>query len=357
MSAPKKVWIDLDNTPHVPLFLPIIRALESEGHIVIVTARDAFQVCALADYHGLRYTRVGRHYGGNRVLKVAGTLWRAAQLLPLVLRDRPDLSMSHGSRSLVIVSALLRIPSILMFDYEHTISVPIARPALGVVPEWIDTHRLVRHFRLGIRSYHGLKEDVYAPSFHPDPSILENLGVASQDILVTIRPPATEAHYHNPEAELLFVEVVEYLGAMPQVRMVILPRTAGAQAEFVRRAWPEWCEARRIIIPGRALDGLNLIWHSDLVVSGGGTMNREAAALGVPVYSIFRGRLGAVDRYLADHGRLVLIGSVDEVHSKIRVERRRRDTKLAAAERPALRQIIGAVHELIDLSSREATRR
>jgi len=110
-AAPRRIWIDLDNTPHVPFFLPIIRELEREGHSVVVTARDAFQVCGLADHHGLAYTTVGRHYGANKTMKVAGTVWRAAQLLPLVLREKPDISMSHGSRPLVLVSALLRIPA------------------------------------------------------------------------------------------------------------------------------------------------------------------------------------------------------------------------------------------------------
>jgi uncharacterized protein len=348
--ASKRIWIDLDNTPHVPLFLPIIRELERDGHAVVVTARDAFQVCGVADYHGLAYTKVGRHYGANKLMKVAGTLWRAAQLLPLVLREKPDISMSHGSRPLVIVSGLLRIPTMLLFDYEHAERIPFLRPALGVAPESIHDPELAKDFRHGVRSYAGLKEDVYAASFRPDPSILADLCLTGEDILVTIRPPATEAHYHNPEADTLYVEVVEFLGATPGVRMVILPRTAGAQREFVCRTWPRWCKERRIIIPQHAVDGLDLIWYSDLVVSGGGTMNREAAALGVPVYSIFRGKLGAVDRYLAREGRLVLIENREDVRSKLRVMKRPRGSAPECAERPALRQIMDAAHELMDLS-------
>jgi len=347
----KRIWIDLDNTPHVPFFLPIIRELEREGHSVAVTARDAFQVCALAEYHGLSCTTVGRHYGANKAMKVAGTVWRAAQLLPLVLREKPDISMSHGSRPLVLVSALLGIPSMLLFDYEHARRLPFAKPTLGVAPESISDPGLAKDFRHGIRSYRGLKEDVYAPCFQPDPSILNHLGLASQDILVTIRPPATAAHYHNPEAETLFVEAIEFLGSLDGVSMVILPRTAGAQGEFVRRRWPRWCETRKIIVPAEPLDGLNLIWFSDLVVSGGGTMNREAAALGVPVCSIFRGKLGAVDRNLAREGRLVLIEKPEDVRTKIQPVKRSRGPSPASRERPALQQILSAAHELLELSN------
>jgi uncharacterized protein len=346
----KRVWIDLDNTPHVPFFLPIIRELERAGHSVVVTARDAFQVREVAAYHGLACTIIGRHYGASKLMKVAGTVWRALQLLPFVWRNKPDISMSHGSRPLVIVSALLRIPSMLLFDYEYAKRLPLLKPALGVAPESIADPALAKGFRYGLRSYSGLKEDVYAGAFRPDPAILADLEVAEDQILVTIRPPATEAHYHNPDAEALFVKVVEFLGEMSGVRMVILPRTKGPQRDLIRRTWPRLCEEKKIIIPGHALDGLNLVWFSDLVVSGGGTMNREAAALGVPVYSIFRGKLGAVDRYLAREGRLVLIETAEDVRLKVRAVKRDRGSAPEHAERPALRQILDAAHELMELS-------
>lgn len=348
--APKRLWIDLDNTPHVPFFLPIIRELEREGHSALITARDAYQVCAVAEYHGLACATVGRHYGANIAMKVVGTLWRAAQLIPWVLRNRPDVSMSHGSRPLVLVSALLGIPSMLLLDYEYAERLPFVRPSFGVAPEAIAELDLGRGFRHGMRFYRGLKEDVYAASFQPDQSLLATLGVSAEEMLVTIRPPATEAHYHNPEADTLYVEVVQRLGATEGVRMVILPRTAGAQREFVFRTWPEWCGSGKIVVPQQALDGLNLIWFSDFVVSGGGTMNREAAALGVPVYSIFRGKLGALDRWLAREGRLVLIESCADVHSKLRIEKRSKKPVFVAADRPALRDILDAAHELIELS-------
>jgi predicted glycosyltransferase len=349
-AGSKRVWIDLDNTPHVPFFLPIIRALEREGHHVIVTARDAFQVCSLATFHGLRFKTIGRHYGSNTAMKVGGTLWRASQLVPTLFRERPDIAMSHGSRSLELVSSLLGIPSMLIFDYEHAMRLPFLRPALGVAPNSIDDPQLAKEFQYGLRTYDGLKEDVYAAAFSPDAAILHELGIDAGEILVTIRPPATEAHYHNPEAEALFVEAVNFLGATPKVRMVILPRTASAQGDFIRRTWSQWCEERKIIIPQRALGGLNLVWFSDLVVSGGGTMNREAAALGVPVYSIFRGKLGAVDRHLTEEGRLVMIETLEDVRSKLRPVKRSRDTGPVSVDRPALRQILDAAHELMALS-------
>jgi uncharacterized protein len=340
-----RIWIDLDNSPHVPFFIPIMRELEKSGNSVFLTARDCFQVCSLAEYHGLQYTTVGRHYGANKILKVIGTMWRSLQLAWEIRNNRPDLSLSHGSRSLIITSALLKIPTVLLFDYEHAKILPFFKPVLGIVPEVIKGPAIEKHFKDGLRWYEGLKEDVYVASFKPDPSILTKLGLGDGDLIATIRPPATEAHYHNPESEKIFFEVVEFLSGEPNLRMVILPRNEKTQREMVFKTWPKLCEEHKIIVPTDAVDGLNLIWNSDLVVSGGGTMNREAAALGVPVYSIFRGKIGAVDRYLADKGRLTLIESVEDVRKKIKLVRRGKEQARDFGDRVALRQIVDAIEE------------
>jgi predicted glycosyltransferase len=233
-----------------------------------------------------------------------------------------------------------------MFDYEFARMLPFVRPEMGIAPETVTDPVLARHFKRGLHGYSGLKEDVYVASYHPDPSFRKGLGLADQDIVVTIRPPANEAHYHNPESEKLFQAVVDRLGTTAGVKMIILPRNEKTQRELVRTTWPAWCADGRIILPDRALNGLDLIWNSDLVVSGGGTMNREAAALGVPVYSIFRGKLGAVDRYLSEQGRLTLLGSVEDVRTKIKIERREKQQDASFAGRTALRQIVDAIEEV-----------
>jgi uncharacterized protein len=343
----KKIWIDLDNSPHVPFFIPIIKELEKGGHTVFLTTRDCFQVCGLADYYNLDHRKIGRHYGANRLRKVIGTIWRSLQLAPIILKEKPDLSLSHGSRSLILLSSLLGIPTVLFFDYEYSERLPFVRPALGIAPEVLNSTDLRKDFKGGIRGYSGLKEDVYVSSFKPDPSFLKKLNLKEADIIATIRPPANEAHYHNPESEKFFFTVVEFLGSNPDVRMVILPRNEQTQKELIYKTWPKGCDEGKIVIPEQVLSGLDLIWHSDFVVSGGGTMNREAAALGVPVYSIFRGKIGAVDRYLAEKGRLTLIENVDDVKSKIRPIRRLKEKEPNVGDGIVLKQIIAAIEEVI----------
>jgi hypothetical protein len=314
----RKVWIDLDNSPHVPFFNPIIKELEKRGYQTTVTARDCFQVCGLADLFELQYRSIGRHYGKNVFLKIIGTVIRSLQLFPFAVKLRRAIAVSHGSRAQLLTASLLRIPTVSLFDYEYTKGVGITEPDWVIGPEVIPDSAIPEPPDRILR-YPGLKEDVYVPEFQPDPGILSQLGINNGELLVTIRPPATEAHYHNPESEKFFIEVVNLLGSNPDVRMVILPRNNRKQTEWIEKTWRDWCRKGKILIPKHVVNGLNLIWHSALVVSGGGTMNREAAALGVPVYSIFQGKIGAVDQYLAQAGRLVLLQRLEDIPNKIDV--------------------------------------
>jgi predicted glycosyltransferase len=334
----KKIWIDLDNSPHVPFFKPIAEELERRGYSVVFTARDCFQVRELADLMKLNYRCIGHHYGKHTVAKLAGIVVRALQLLPYVLRQRPQLAVSHGSRSMFALASMLRIPTITIMDYEHARWAWFLGNAWAMLPDVIPGAAL----KLGkdrILRYPGIKEDVYAPSFRPNPAIKRTLGITNQELVVTLRPPATEAHYHNPESEVLLDAVFEMISQTPNIKVVLVPRTAKQEAEL-RTQWPGLFDSGKVIVPRQAVNGLDLIWFSDVVISGGGTMNREAAALGVPVYSIFRGKTGAVDEYLAKSGRLVLLQSADEVRAKLKLVRRDISTRCAGEKRNTLAVIV-----------------
>ena len=339
----KLVWIDLDNSPHVPFFRPIIEELQARECPLLLTARDAFQVTELIKLHHLRCKEIGRHFGKNPFMKVVGLLVRSVQLLPLVIRERPTLAVSHGSRAQTMVAKLLGIPSVVIADYEHVRHV--THPDWVIVPEVIPTD-VARKLAKRVVKYPGIKEDVYVTTFQPDPSILTTLSLTPSQIIVTVRPPATEAHYHNPESEKLFIAVINWLCETNGTRTIILPRNDRQSAEIGRR-WPESLQAGKLVIPSHAVEGLNLIWHSDLVISGGGTMNREAAALGVPVYSIFRGKIGAVDRFLAENGRLVLVETVGEVREKILLIKRKL-LRSTFGDRAALQAIVNGILSALD---------
>jgi predicted glycosyltransferase len=340
-TAKGKIWIDLDNSPHVPFFAPIVEELQIRGYATVLTARDCFQVHELADQFHLNYKLIGRHFGKNKIRKLAGLGWRALQLMPTVMRAMPDLAVSHCSRSQLIVSTSLRIPSVAISDYEFSTGSVVIYPTWQMCPEVIPDAALPRS-RNQILKYPGIKEDVYVPRFVPDPRLRSQLGLRDDDLVVTLRPPANEAHYHTPKSDELFDAAVEFLSRTPDVKLVAVPRNE-KQAAAVKQKWPALFSTGQMRIPAHVVDGLNLIWYSDLVISGGGTMNREAAALGVPVFSVFRGKIGAVDQYLSLKGRLVLLESVEDVHTKISVARRSRPVKPQNGNRTALSSIVGQI--------------
>jgi predicted glycosyltransferase len=344
--ASKQIWIDLDNSPHVPFFAPIIEALEQRGYGSIVTSRDAYQVYELADLFQLRHERIGRHYGKNKAMKVFGTCARSVQLMSYIRSRAPQLAVSHGSRSQVMAAGFLRIPSLTIIDYEFTASTVLFRPTWALVPE-IVAGTSMQSEQSRVFHYRGIKEDVYVPFFEPDPTLLPRLGIPATATVVTVRPPASEAHYHAPASDTLFAATMERLAESPDVRVVLLPRNSRQELE-VRARWPKMFESGQASIPAQAEKGLNIIWYSDLVISGGGTMNREAAALGVPVYSIFGGKIGAVDKYLQKQGRLHLLESAADVKSRLALVRRNRSQSSWGEDRTTLNDIVDRIVRLAE---------
>lgn len=343
-KAGRKIWIDLDNSPHVHFFRPVIRELRMRGHDVVITARECSQVCELADRFNMPYTRIGRHYGKNMLFKATGLVIRSIELMPFAIREKPELALSHGSRSQILSSKALRIPSILIYDYEHSKGFGVINPTWSICPE------VLKKNRKGRRSltYPGIKEDVYVPDFKPYNGIRRDLGVPEEAILATVRPPASEANYQNPEGERLFEDTMDYLCGFTELKIITLPRNERQKLQIIRR-WTGPYSSRKVIIPGEVVDGLNLIWHSDIIISGGGTMNREASALGAPVYSIFRGRIGAVDRYLAGAGRLTLLENIEEVRARLKIAKWERPPSPPRQRSRSLEVLVNNIEAIIGL--------
>jgi len=264
--------------------------------------------------------------------------------------SRPALAISHGSRSQILAAELLRIPSICLEDYEYGAESSLLKPTWLLVPEVLGQVRRGAN----VLSYPGLKEDVYAPEFEPKPSIKADLGITEDDLLVCIRPPATEAHYHRAASSELFRGTMDMVGSAPDVKIIVLPRNT-RQAETLLAEWRVLFSSGKAIIPAHPLDGLNLIWHSDLVISGGGTMNREAAALGVPVYSIFCGEIGAVDRYLEKEGRLVLLHDAEDLKTKLALKRRFKSPPREQSKSLALQSVVAQIVSILEGQLRAAS--
>ena len=307
-----RVWVDISNSPQVPFFRPLLTLLHERGHTVDVTTREYAQTLELLRLHGIEHQAVGPPHGGAGRIGKAGALAGRLRALRAYARGRElDLALSHASHELPLVARSLGIRSAYAFDYEFA----TVQHGLGcraatrvVVPDSIPRDRLER---LGaraakVRTYPGLKEEYYLHGFEPDPTVLDALGLERESVLVVVRTPPEVSLYHR-EGGPLFADVLERLGSDAGVRAVVLPRTQEQRRAIQGRGLPS------LVVPEHAVDAQSLVAFSDLVVSAGGTMNREAAAFGVPVYTTFAGRLGAVDESLVREGRLRILRSAEEL--------------------------------------------
>jgi hypothetical protein len=321
-----RVWVDLTNSPHVLVMRPVIERLRAQGHEVEVTARDFAQTLQLCERLQIEHTAIGRHRGGRAAAKALGLASRSAALLRWARAQRPsaaprasaggragsarrpfDIAIGHGSNDVSIAAALLRIPSSTMFDYEwatvqHNVNCRLA--AAVVVPDAIPPERLARYGAAGkLRPYEGLKEEYYLADFEPDGAVLEELGLDAGRPIVVVRTPPEVSLYHRFHNDL-FASVLERLRVAAErdgLQPVLLPRVASQREELSR--------VPGFRVPEQAIDAQSLIAHAQLVISAGGTMNREAVALGTPVYTTFQGRLGAVDERLLAEGRMRMLSA------------------------------------------------
>ena len=287
---------------HVLVLRPIIERLRREGHEVEITSRDYAQTQQLLELHGMEHTPIGRHGGASRLRKAASLASRSAGMLRYGRGRGFDLALAHGSNDLAIAAKALGIPEANMHDYEyavtqHRIGCRLAKRVL--FPDSVPPERL-RRFGVGpekLFAYPGLKEEYYLYDFDPDPDALQRLSVDTGRVVVVVRPPPDVSLYHR-KSNPLFPKVLQRLGQDSDVHAIVIPRTQ-AQRELV-----ESLALPSLILPPGAVEAQSLVALADLVVSAGGTMNREAAALGTPVYTTYGGRLGGVDEALIRSGRL-----------------------------------------------------
>jgi predicted glycosyltransferase len=315
-----RVWIDLTNSPHVLVMRPVIDVLRADGHEVEVTARDFAQTLGLLERFEIPHTAIGRHRGERLPAKAAGLASRSLALVRWARRTprRFDIALGHGSNDVSVAARMLGIPCSTTFDYEwaavqHHVNCRLAQAV--VVPDAIPPQRLERYGAKGkVRAYEGLKEEYYLADFEPDPAVLVELGLDRARPLVVVRTPPEVSLYHRFENDL-FAALLERLRVAADsdgVQSVVLPRTDAQRAQL--RAVPGFT------VPQRAIDAQSLIAFADLVISAGGTMNREAVALGTPVYTTFEGRLGAVDERLIAEGRLRKLEHVEELDLEVRAD-------------------------------------
>lgn len=313
------LWFDLDNSPHVPLFNPILLELSKRQIDYLVTARDFAQTRELLQLCNIDYTLIGGHGGKNKVKKIANLFYRAHQLKKVIKEKHISLSISHGSRTQLVATKMKAIKSLLMFDYEYTESkifnmlstfmlAPKFIPEKRLIEAGFNTKKLIR--------YNGFKEELYLSQFKPITNFRKQIDVEEDQLLVVLRPPSMVGNYHDSKSEKLLIGVINHFLSDKSVAILVVNRTK-TEKDFLLHHFKI---SERLRFLSKAIDGLQLLFASDYTISGGGTMNRESALLGTKTYSIFSGRRPYLDEYLQDLNRLTFIESTADIK---RIEIRR----------------------------------
>jgi predicted glycosyltransferase len=310
-----KVWVDCTAAAHPLVLRPIIERLRAEGHDVSVTARLYGQTTGILDRLGIEHEVIGRHADRGRGAKAAAVASRSAALVRWARPRRFDLALAHGSVDIAVVSTLLRIPLVEMQDYEYAgvqrqLAFRAARRVLAPDAIPVEAMRRAGAASQKLFRYPGLKEDYYLFDFEPDAAVIDELGLDRDRVLAVVRPPPESSAYHarNPVYERL----LDRLAGDPASQAVVIPRTDGQRRALAQRA------AANLVVPETAIDAQSLIAYADAVVGAGGTMNREAVALGTPVWTLFSGRMGAVDLGLIAAGRMQALADPAELELRPR---------------------------------------
>ena len=318
------IWFDLDNSPHVPLFASVFQELEKRNISFDVTARDFAQTLELLKMHGIGHTAIGRHGGKSKIKKILNLLERSRQLKKYI-NNKPNgpndvkLAVSHGSRTQLVAASGMKIRTLLMMDYEYTETRIFNRYADYIlVPDIIPSGRLSSagiNLKKVIR-YNGFKEELYLGTFISDESFRSTLGIGDDAILAVIRPPGMLGNYHDSRSEMLLIDAIEYFASFENC-VILITSHSQKDRDFINENVKNKSSVRFL---EKAVDGLQLLSTADIVLSGGGTMNRESALIGTKTYSIFTGKKPYLDEHLESIGRLTFINSKDDI-TQIKVER------------------------------------
>lgn len=306
------LWFDLDNTPHVPIFRYIFKELDKRHIEYFITARDFAQTKELLELYKIKHLLIGEHAGKNKVKKIFNLFNRARKLNQSIKNKPIKLAISHGSRTQLISSKLKKIPSILMMDYEFTEHLLFNYLSDYIlIPKFISDERL-KNVGINLKKvirYNGFKEEIYLRFLEPEKDFRNNINVNKDEILVILRPPSLVSNYHNIKSEELLVTVIKHLEKLKNIKILIVNRTNVEKKILIENI----SNREKFLFLEKPVDGLQLLYSADLVISGGGTMNREAALLGIPTYSIFAGKRPYLDEYLEKLGRLKFINYVKEI--------------------------------------------
>ena len=269
-----RIWIDITNTPHVNVLMPIIRHLEKD-HKLIFTARDFSETLPLLKKNGITPIVYGNYKGKSRVKKMMGLLGRMWTMLFKL--PKFDLALSLGGNYTSAIAFLRGKKSIVFSDND--ISFKFFSFAMGsyfIFPYYFKYQKVQKKYRIKdaqIKTFNGFKEDIYIAEFEPDPAFPEQLPFRD---FITIRPENLKASYVPKDSTTIVPQLFE---VFKDKNILFLPRYEEEKkyAEGYANVW----------YPNGPLSGLDVCYYTQAMLTGAGTFAREAALLGVPAVSFF----------------------------------------------------------------------
>lgn len=299
MSEKRKLWFDLTNTSHVHFFRPFIDEFGDDFDI-IVTTRDFAETRALLNGHGLSHRNYGEYSGDNKILKILGHFIRGLNILPDL--KKVDFAFSHGSPSPIMLKYIKNARLISSYDNEHAMSFDLLSTHSDVfmVPEILETISLKKSgSKTDITTYPGVKEQIYLAGFVPD---REQIGSIPFDEYIVLRAEAWKSDYVK-NGEVRAFDIAKRLVEEGH-NIIFLPRYGIV---------PSWMKKNENIFISPPVNGPQLCWHSSGVLTGSGTLAREAAVLGVPSVSFYSNEPLAVDLFLESKGMMLRSGEPNDI--------------------------------------------
>ncbi len=291
------LWLDITNSPHVLFFAPIVKELEKKGHKVLITSREHSQTTGLLKLHSMKSTVVGTHAGVSLISKALYVPVRVFSLIKFLRKEKIDACVVHQSFYGILAAFFLGIKKrVYIFDnekafFQNILAIPFATKVL--CPEAVAQDRM---FFRKLKKYPGIKEAVYLSDFKPDKKIVKKFGLSQKNKLIVMRPEPYSAAYYSEGKNVLYPLIKEIIEKKKTWQVVVIPRDKKQRSAF-KKAFN-----KKITVAEEAIDTPSLMAFADAVVGAGGTMNREAAVLGVPVISLYRGGLLASDKWLIKRG-------------------------------------------------------
>ncbi len=298
----EKILFDLDNAPQIPAAIPIAEALAKMGHQVLFSVKNRSRAWELMQLHNRQFFKFKDSEHSHIAGKAISTISRALSLTHLIKKHKITRAVGLGSRSLPIAAWMTGIPSITIIDYEwvnttiyNKFSTTILLPEVITIQNCekanINTQK-VKHFP-------GIRQNIYINSKATEEEterkiktnhIIKQLNIDPTKTNILLRPPATKAHYHNTNTQLAYEKAINQLLKQKNTDLYCIARAKEKEP--------------RIKQITQVFNGIELISSFSAIVGAGGTMTREAAALGIPSYTCFKGPMGMVDQYLINQQRL-----------------------------------------------------